>query len=394
MLSELWRGRRLGCLVLSALLLAACGGSDNGSNTDDDPLPFEGTRVYRVTANRADRAPLLVRVRDDQRIEVWLTSGDGRFVDAPVTITSTGEGRLTGTARSGDDECAVLLAFGAEATQVTVTLTCSDGTFTGSGGVFNGSTADGLPLPEALDTDVAAVQDLLEAAVVAPGSVADLRDYQPSWLSGLQDNNGCPTIGVTPGGSVLAPRLTAVFDYGSGCGTTVSGSHTLAGRTRLVFNPLNGQGQLTFDGLSVDGQAVTGGAGVTVDLDQVPQQLGMTLDLDLAVDGLGATEGTLDLELSNGSRFRLPSGTLALTDAEAAIYAVTITDLIIDPAAHGGFVPSSGTLAVAYPVAGLFGPTTVPITLTFDEQSPTTGAVRVQVAGLPARTVTIPGLTG
>lgn len=257
----------------------------------------------------------------------------------------------------------------------------------GCGGNGGGGTAAPTELTEAQRAQTGEAVDLLMALAEAAASFAPVAELD---LSSFDADSGtvgtCPRIAGDRGGGVL----TLDVDYGTGCSSPNAGNEVRVGSVQLILDLLARSAVASFVDLQLGDEAVTGTLGGQLNGSPLdPDSIGATANLTFA--DRGTIAGTATVGFGVNGAVLLPAGNLALTEPGGATYAVTLANVVIDPAGNGNFVPESGTATIAIPNEGL-GPATINVGLTFTAQTPLTGTVLLSVNGSPAIPATIPGL--
>lgn len=231
----------------------------------------------------------------------------------------------------------------------------------------------------AVDTSTEVFQQVAKTIGSATLS-ADPRNYQGSTLP----FGDCPQVSST-----LSEAIRTVdLDYGDGCQSALLGQATVSGNVTFTINATNRSvtielNEITVNDLGIDG-SIVGTA------ESFPTQGRVTIagDLDLIFD-IGAAMGEVTFTLNAGTGEILVSETtrIILADEDSPVYTVTAADIVIRPENNPHLIPQSGTLTIELPEDD---EAATIITITFDDESPTTGVVTVQIGNAAAFEYALP----
>lgn len=203
---------------------------------------------------------------------------------------------------------------------------------------------------------------------------------------GRQAVGTCPAVESVTGEDHVDLTLT----YAPGC-TAGGGEQTLAGVVSVAFTPSTNSGTVTFEDFAIDGRAVTGTVGFTIDNPEAGplEPRVSTVDVDLTYEDAGRIDGLLTATFSlAGVRFDTTDQGVDLTDPANTTYTIYLNQLRVDVGGNGNAVPEFGTASFDIPNEGP-GPDTLAISIRFDAQSPATGRVYVSVNDSPELALTL-----
>jgi hypothetical protein len=222
---------------------------------------------------------------------------------------------------------------------------------------------------EAIETVTQFVKGLAQVEATFSG-VTDVQHLLGTLVGGALGS--CPRIGV----GTRSGRLAINFDYRGGCNPTALAGLPVQGLVAMGVDVPNLSGVVDFDRLSIAGQGITGNLAIRPEnLRLNPMRLQINA---LDFEGLGTLNGTAHLVLGQGGRLSMREGDLTMSNLVGSRFAVTMTDLVVDPAQYGSAVPAAGRLVFPMPVQ-MLGIETVDIVVDFGERSARDGVVQVRV---------------
>lgn len=232
----------------------------------------------------------------------------------------------------------------------------------------------------------------LQGMAGAAGATSDSADFsQPTSKTNSAATFGdCPVVTITLGGQAFSIG----FDFGDACTSEEYPDVTMSGSIGGTIDFADRTLDVTMENFSAGGPAVSGTMGL--DFTKASGSTVATFDavVDLSTDGAGS------LDVTAQWTYDADTGLLTIVvvdgsaqDGEASSYDLDCSNLVMDPATHGNFVPQSGTmtLIVNEPTGPLGTNEENTIVVTFDENSPVTGQVQVSVNGGGSFTHTLEG---
>lgn len=216
----------------------------------------------------------------------------------------------------------------------------------------------------------------LSKAVGSATLAAEPRNYQGGPPTTFGD---CPEVSS----SLADTTRTVTLDYGDGCESTLMGGATVSGDVTFAVNGADLTVEIDLNALNVDGAEIDGTISGSADALPVQGHVTITADVNLLFDsGLASGQITFSLDSATGEVTVSDTTRVTLADSEGNAYTVTATGVVIHPADNSSLIPDSGTLTIELP-SDTIGEGVI-ITVTFDENSPTTGIVHIQIGDAPA----------
>lgn len=229
-----------------------------------------------------------------------------------------------------------------------------------------------------------ATVSLCGATTTAQGAVNDESEQAGLDLpiTTSRDFGTCPHVSLEASalGSGGEGAWAFSVDFGTGCQPPGFDELTFAGSASGSMSALEQSFSLQFDDLTMGDDSLTGQADLAYQ--RSDGQLSFTgtwgLTYTSAADDFQAhTDGTGTVQYSpqdGVTTIATFTGNVSDDDVDAS---VTMTDVQVSYAQYGSFIPYAGTMTIA-------GNDIRPLTITFDENSPTTGQVQVSIDGGPS----------
>ena len=230
----------------------------------------------------------------------------------------------------------------------------------------------------AIDAAVETIESLTVAGNSVQGSTSIPLDSQTAREKEM------PTLGSCPAVSVDASKLTNLtlqmtLDYGSqGC-TPFEGDHMVSGSATGTLRLLEQNLVVTFHDLESDSRSLQGG--LEVDFARSDNELALDGTWELATSSVAsAGTGIVAFDAETGATtIRNYAGTATTDEGD---WSLTTDSLMLAPVTHENFIPFDGALQLSAV------PTRV-ISVTFDQDSPSTGLVTVQINDGPTQEVSL-----
>jgi hypothetical protein len=258
----------------------------------------------------------------------------------------------------------------------------------GSGGSTNGGNTGGGTQPASLTSDqqqaastsVGAIN--YTSAILSPISALTLSGQSQASVSMVTPHsNTKPVITV----SNINAELVVTANYGAGI--TGPDGNTTSGLVSIAIDKNDHSGEVAFNDFSVNGKTVTG----TITLSSVSfsaSGFSCAAALNLTISSFGTITGSAAVS-DQSQVLTIANGTFTVTPVSGGTYGITLTNVVINPAANGNSLPDAGTMAISYIPSGSADQTT--LLITFNSQTPSTRNVQVSVDGGTTFTVTLPG---
>ncbi len=315
----------LGLLSVSVILFAGCqtsGGGGGGANDATQPEDNPDTGGEEGTGGQTDDA-------DGEG-----TGGDG-------TTGETDDGQGSGTEDGSEDP-------GAEGTE-------------------DDPAADEEE-PELTEEQEDAIEEVVEVTESLGAVFAVLADADaPGLGEGPIAGGDCPVITFDEGQITL--------DYGDGCSPILYPDSTFSGSVTGTLDVDEGMVDLTFEDFTVDGESVSGHVAFSYQsadgVSTLEGEVDLTFDDDETVTG----DMTVEIDQTTGE-ITIVTAELVFTYGEFTDE-VTLTNVHIDYAENGNFLPDAGTAAITLDEP----PPPVTLTVTFTSQTPVDGTVTVGING-------------
>lgn len=232
--------------------------------------------------------------------------------------------------------------------------------------------------------DVVAQVMALSAALSTTGSLGDAQ-LDPDSIAATGTFGTCPAVTFTAD----AGNAVITFDFGTGCTATLNANQIIVGTVQIGLARATRTVVANFDNFSIDARSVTGQIQAT--LTRITSGVGLEGLLNLSTALVGSAVGTYAAQITTAGLITIPSATLVISDDEGNRN-ITLTNIVIDPASNGNFVPEAGTAAIEIPLTQILTPGAARIVITFDENSPVDGTVSVQVGSQAAIDYDVPGI--
>jgi len=229
----------------------------------------------------------------------------------------------------------------------------------------NGTNGTNYEFTTARQEAVTLVVEQVVAACEAFASMAALGDARLDLSVALGNFGTCPVVTYASSGTAAVVQL----DFGQGCSAAASGTATIAGQVN-INSTIGGAYRITFSGLTIDGNAVTG------TLDTLPDS-GQTNLSDwtgrgnVATASVGEVNGTVTFQVTDVGEIVLGGTDVRLGDGTTS-YLVTLATVTSDPPDRDNSIPESGSVS-------FLDTALVRITVSFSERSTREGVVRVTV---------------
>lgn len=241
------------------------------------------------------------------------------------------------------------------------------------GNVNDNDDGDGDGLTAEQEAAVEAVTLLLNDLAAAFSGLKEMANPE-SYPTDSASFGTCPVVSASRDGTTW----TIGLDYGDGCTNEYYGDATVSGQVTAVVDAEALTVEITFEAFSVDESTVDGTLSATLlsrPSDQLPFAIEASVDLETD-NGLIVGTVTVFISSSDGE-ITLTDGQFTLVDNDDTAYVVSVDELVIDPQEHGNLIPEEGT--ASFELATGVGDLTVLVTITFTEESPSTGVVLVTV---------------
>lgn len=243
---------------------------------------------------------------------------------------------------------------------------------------------------EGIDAALGAVGALSDATTTTQGATQTDNAVSGQVIPGLPQPviqpvttfGDCPeiTLNLT---STEALAFDVTVDFGDSCRPAEASNLTCAGQANGSLNGLASTIAIEFNDVTCNNNTLAGSAELIYGVSETSVELSGAWDLDWTIedDTYSTTgDGTCVYDRTTG-QIAVVIFTGTITD-EDGTWSLSAEQLLISPSGNASLIPYSGTLT-------LEGDGGRPVTVTFDETSPTTGNVSVSIDGSPAVTVNL-----
>ena len=231
------------------------------------------------------------------------------------------------------------------------------------------------------------VAEQLAAAAAVFGTCTSLADTQLD----LDSIASFVTFGTCPVVTFLASAESVLIqlEFGDeGCSGPATADQTVQGAVSLRVTRGTRAAVVEFDGLVVDGHAISG----RIDIAIRKATGGVTLEgsCNITTDEVGTVTGDIALLVTAEGLITITQADVT-TDDGSTFFQVALENVGIDPLSNGNFVPEGGTATFDMADAGSTAGT-ITLVVTFAAQTPVDGTVEVTVGDAQPIEYQLPGI--